>query len=52
MIFSPTLTKPIDLAVKVRPDAVGMTSEGVRRIEQVFDEQIACGLHPGAQPVM
>jgi CubicO group peptidase (beta-lactamase class C family) len=52
MIFNPTLTTPIGLGVEVPPDAVDMAPDRVRRIEQVFDEQITRGLHPGAQLVV
>lgn len=52
MNINPTLAKPITLGAEVPPGAVGMAPERVQRIKQQFADQVAAGMHPGAQLVV
>ncbi len=52
MTGNPTLTSPITYRFPVDPASAGMSAAGVRRINEIFDSQLARGLHPGAQLVV
>ena len=52
MIHNPTLTTPIIFGREVPPASIGMSQAGVRRIVEIFEEQLGRGLHPGAQLVV
>lgn len=50
--MNPSLTAPLDFMRPAAPAEVGMTEHGLQRICEVFADQIARGLHPGAQLVV
>lgn len=50
--MNPTFITPIRFDGRGTADSVGMSQAGVRRIEEVFEEQLDRGLHPGAQLVV
>ncbi len=52
MTDNPTLTSPITYLAPADPASAGMSEAGVRRINEIFDSQLARGLHPGAQLVV
>ena len=52
MSSNPTLFTPISYDHVTQPAAAGMTEAGVRRINEIFDSQLARGLHPGSQLVV
>ncbi len=49
MVTNPTLTTPLDFGRIAQPASAGMSEAGVRRVAEIFSDQIARGLHPGAQ---
>jgi CubicO group peptidase (beta-lactamase class C family) len=51
-IYNPSLEHPLDFNHLASPESVGMSPAGVHRILQVFEDQLARGLHPGAQLVV
>lgn len=50
--MNPTLTAPLDFERVAAPAEAGMTESGIQRIRAVFADQLARGLHPGAQLVV
>jgi CubicO group peptidase (beta-lactamase class C family) len=52
MFPNPTVTVPITYGHEVAPSTAGMSEAGVRQIVEVFEGQLARGLHPGAQLVV
>jgi CubicO group peptidase (beta-lactamase class C family) len=52
MNSNPTLETSLSFAGEVAPAAVGMSESGVHHIVEIFNRQLADGLHPGAQLVL
>lgn len=52
MSLNPTLDSPLSFDGEVQSTSVGMSESGVRHIVDIFDRQLAAGLHPGAQLVV
>ena len=51
-INNPSILQPIDFPGEQNWPDLGMTEDGLERINNVFDHQIRDGLHPGAQLVV
>jgi CubicO group peptidase (beta-lactamase class C family) len=49
---NPTLDSPLAFSGEVALESVRMSDSGVRHIVEVFNRQMADGLHPGAQLVV
>ena len=52
MTDNPTLKQTIDYSKPADPASLGMSTQGIENIRQVFQRQFEQGLHPAAQLVV
>jgi CubicO group peptidase (beta-lactamase class C family) len=52
MPSNPTIDSRLCFSAEVAPKTVGMSDSGVQHIVEIFNRQLADGLHPGAQLVV